>query len=300
MRHQTTLRFIDAIARAGSIRRAAEKMSITPSALNRRLLAVEEEFDAPLFERLATGVRLSAAGELFLAHARRQMADMERVRSQIEDMKGARRGHIAFGFDGGLITQGIATAIGRYREVYPDVTFSIERMERIDVQQHLSDYRVDLAGVVQPEAFPNMTTLAVAPLAVSAMVHPAHPLGVLNAATFNDVLQYPLILPLSGSLRDLLDGAARRQGFELRPVLECELPLENHLLANPTAVGFIARIATPELEPGSGAIALPLERRDLSPPNLHLVQLRGRTLSVASGRFADMLIKQFAGYSGET
>ena len=177
MRHQTTLRFIDAIARAGSIRRASERMAITPSALNRRLLAVEEEMDAQLFERLATGVRLSAAGELFLGHARRQMADMERIRSQIEDMKGARRGHVSFGVDTSLAMESFAEAIGRYQEAHPNVTFEVDRMDRSATQAHIADYRIDLACVIQPEVFPNLTTLAVAPANVVAVMDSSHPLA---------------------------------------------------------------------------------------------------------------------------
>ena len=299
MRHQTTLRFIDAIARAGSIRRAAEKMAITPSALNRRLLAVEEEFDVQLFERMATGVRLSAAGELFLAHARRQMADMERIRSQIEDMKGARRGHVSFGFDDGMAMDGCAEAVGLYRDRHPEVTFSVERVERNLVQQQLSDYRHDLACVVQPEFYPHMTTLAVAPLQVSAIVDEQHPLSSYESVKFNDVLPYPLVLPMGGSLRELLDAAARRQDFELRPLLECELPLASHTLAHSRAVGFSVNIAKRKDALIPGMTAVPLDARDLKTPNLHLVQLKGRALSVAAGRFADMLVQTFAGYAGE-
>ena len=299
MRHQTTLRFIDAIARAGSIRRAAEKMAITPSALNRRLLAVEEEFDAQLFERLATGVRLSAAGELFLAHARRQIADMDRVRSQIEDLKGARRGHVAFGIDYGLSVDEFSDAMGIYRDEHPYVTFSIERIARDEVQKQISNYRIDLAAVVQPQVFPNISTLAVAPLTVSAIMRPEHPLAHKASVTFNDILPHPLVLPASGSLRNLLDTAARRQDFDLRPVLECELPLATRTLTHSTAIGFAANLATRSEVPVAGVKAVPLDSRDLPSPNLHLIQLRSRALSVAVGRFADMLVQRFAHYSGE-
>jgi len=299
MRHQTTLKFIDAIARAGSIRRAAVRMAITPSALNRRLLAVEEEMEAPLFERLATGVRLSAAGELFLAHARRQMADMERIRSQIEDMKGARRGHISIGFDRSLAMEGFAEAIGLYRAAHPDVTFSVERIARENVQRQLASYQIDLAGIIQPEAYPNMSTLAVAPLEIMAVVHPSHSLAEKGSVTFNDLLPHPLVLPPSGSLRDLLDVAARRQDFQLRPILECELPFAQHILENSGAIGFCANTATRTETGLLGMVSVPLNRRDLAAPNLHLVQLRGRALSVASSRFADRLVQRFAQYAGE-
>lgn len=55
---------------------------------------LEEELGAELFERRPRGVRLTAAGEMFLHYVRAQSADVERMRSQIEDLKGlaARRG----------------------------------------------------------------------------------------------------------------------------------------------------------------------------------------------------------------
>ncbi|MFT4784232.1 MAG: DNA-binding transcriptional LysR family regulator [Paracoccaceae bacterium] len=58
MRHLTHLIYIEIIARAGSIRKAAETLSITSTALNRRVLALEEELGEPVFERLPRGVRL--------------------------------------------------------------------------------------------------------------------------------------------------------------------------------------------------------------------------------------------------
>src|SRR5215470_9014099 len=95
VRHLLPLRYIDAVVRAGSIRKAAESLSITSTALNRRILSMEQELGAPIFERLSRGVRLSAAGEILIHHARAQIADMERVKSQISDLSGVRRGHVS-------------------------------------------------------------------------------------------------------------------------------------------------------------------------------------------------------------
>ena len=63
MRHLTHLNYIDVVAKEGSIRKAADKLAITSTALNRRILALEEEIGSPLFERLPSGVRLNTAGE---------------------------------------------------------------------------------------------------------------------------------------------------------------------------------------------------------------------------------------------
>src|SRR5262245_64600945 len=91
MRHLRLLQYVAEGARAGSIRKAAERLNVTASAVNRRIMDLEEELDAELFERRPRGVRLTAAGEMFLRYVRAQSADVERMRSQIEDLK-VRRG----------------------------------------------------------------------------------------------------------------------------------------------------------------------------------------------------------------
>jgi molybdenum-dependent DNA-binding transcriptional regulator ModE len=52
------------VARSGSLRRAAEKLHISASAINRQILQAEEAFGTPLFERLPEGLRMTTAGEL--------------------------------------------------------------------------------------------------------------------------------------------------------------------------------------------------------------------------------------------
>ena len=94
MRFMANLKFIDTVSREGSIRKAADKLAITSTALNRRILQVEDEIGQPLFERLPSGVRLNTAGEIFVQHIRSQMADLARVQSQIADLSGIRRGHV--------------------------------------------------------------------------------------------------------------------------------------------------------------------------------------------------------------
>ena len=70
--------YFDAVVRHGSIRRAAETLRIASSALNRRILDLEEEIGTILFDRLQGGVRLTAAGETFAAHVRRTLSDLDR------------------------------------------------------------------------------------------------------------------------------------------------------------------------------------------------------------------------------
>ena len=66
MKHLKTLQCIGDIARSGSIRKSAERLAITPSALTRKIQEFEQELGTTIFERLPQGMRLNPAGELVL------------------------------------------------------------------------------------------------------------------------------------------------------------------------------------------------------------------------------------------
>ncbi|WP_455854058.1 helix-turn-helix domain-containing protein [Ensifer canadensis] len=65
MLHSRVLRYIDEVARSGSIRAAGERLNVAASAINKHVLQLEEMIDEPLFERLPRGLRLTPAGEIF-------------------------------------------------------------------------------------------------------------------------------------------------------------------------------------------------------------------------------------------
>lgn len=59
------LRAFEAAARLGTIKDAAGVLSISPSALSRRIQALEEELEQPLFERNARGLVLTEVGRFY-------------------------------------------------------------------------------------------------------------------------------------------------------------------------------------------------------------------------------------------
>ena len=64
MNHLRFLHYIDEVARSGSIRQAAERLHVAASAVNRRLIDIEDELGAPIFERLPRGMRDRDQSEL--------------------------------------------------------------------------------------------------------------------------------------------------------------------------------------------------------------------------------------------
>src|SRR5256885_9431236 len=122
MKHLRIFHYVDEVARCGSIRKAAEQLNVTSSAVNRHVLDLEEELGTPLFERRPRGVRLTSAGEVFVRYLRQQTGDVDRMTSQIEDLKGMRRGTVRIACSQALALDFLPREIAQFRERHPFVS----------------------------------------------------------------------------------------------------------------------------------------------------------------------------------
>ena len=211
MRYLQTFRLIEAVARAGSMRKAAQDMNITASALNRRINRFEDEFGAELFERLAGGVRLNPAGELVLHHYRATLSDLSRVQGQVADLSGERRGHVSIACSQALLPYFLPRQIARYRAEHRGVTFSVNVRDRAQAEQELATYSSDLALVFEPVYLVDFEVVHVAPQAVNVVMRADHPLARKPELRLRDCLDTPHVAPSAKfGVRHLLDFAARR------------------------------------------------------------------------------------------
>ncbi|WP_102226665.1 LysR family transcriptional regulator [Acidimangrovimonas sediminis] len=291
MRHLLPLHYIDAIARAGSIRKAAETLAITSTALNRRVLALEEELGTPIFERLPRGVRLSTAGELLIHHIRTQMSDFERLKSRIADLAGERRGHVAIACSQALLPYFLPEQIALYRAAHPQVTFSVFLRDRAAAEQALIDYDVDIALVFEPARLAEVQVLATARQVVHAVMPPDHPLAQEETVRLADCAQFPIAMPTAQyGVRHLIDIAVRQSSVELRPAVESDaFEFLRRLPAHEQIVGFQIPVGLPRTDGEDGIVKRPLDRRDVPEGRLYLGQLKGRTLPVAAAKFSSQL-----------
>ena len=126
MKHVKLLSYFVAVAHHRSIREAANFLHLTSSALNRHILDLEEELSAPLFERHARGVRLSAAGETYLAYAKKALCDAEDAHSSIRELEGLKRGHIKIAAVAAIADVHLIDLIATFQTQYPKVSFAVK------------------------------------------------------------------------------------------------------------------------------------------------------------------------------
>ena len=292
MRHTRILAYVDEVARAGSIRRAADRLNLTASALNRRIQDLEAELGTPIFERLPRGVRLNAAGELLIRHIRSQLADIARLRSQIEDLSGFRRGTVAIACSHALAHDFLPTEIARYRTLFPQVEFDVRVASHGEALRALSAYEVDLALIFRMSGSLGFQIIASAEQRLMAIMRESHPLAGGGPVRLRDCADWPLVLPdRSYGGRELLDRAVAQASFRLSPVIESNSFefLRNYVRLE-DAITFQIEIGAPEsLRQRDGLIARPVDARDIAPARFAMGQLNGRSLSVAAAKFAEQL-----------
>ena len=111
MNHLRFLRYIDEIARCGSIRQAAERLHIAPSAVNRRLQDIEEELGTPIFERLPRGMRPNELGLFTLRYAQTALAGQRQFVDEFNALQQGGHGHLAIGAISGSAAHLLVAAV---------------------------------------------------------------------------------------------------------------------------------------------------------------------------------------------
>src|SRR5580704_15325048 len=169
--------YVDAVAQHGSIRKAAAALHIVSSALNRRILDLEEEMGAPLFERLPRGVRPTAAGELYLAYVRRSIRELEQVGAQIEGLQRLLRGRVRLAVAESVTGHMVPTAIARFQAQHPNVTFHVRIDGPKGIAEALASDEADLILTHDPLERPQISVIASVHQPFCALVAPDHPLA---------------------------------------------------------------------------------------------------------------------------
>lgn len=292
MRHLTTFRVIDAIARTGSIRGAAETLALTPSAVQRRLQSYEDEIGFQIFDRGAHGVELNSAGELVIMHIRDTFSETDRLTSRLADLSGMRRGEVRIGCSQALVPYFLPHHITAYQSAYPNVNFEVVVMEHRAAQSALAAHLIDLALVFGAADVPEFKALLGVRQHLAAVMASDHPLAGSERLRLRQCYEQNVALPGPGfGSRAMIDAALQEKSYARAPELESNSfeYLKAHVARN-SAVTFQIEIGAP-LPPveNAGLTARLIDARDVPPGTLWMGQMAGRSLSVAASRFAEQV-----------
>jgi DNA-binding transcriptional LysR family regulator len=279
--------YFEEVAKRGALRRAADSLRIAPSAIDRQILQLEEELGTKLFDRTASGMRMTAAGELLLDGVRRWRRDMQRITAEIDNLVGLKRGQIAIGLIEGA-SEFVAGGIRSFRDTYPGIHFDLVVDGAQVVVERVLRGELEVGITINPPDNPATRIERTMIYQIGAIVLPDHPLATLREVSLADCADYPLLIPAENlSLRWILEKAwARRMGFTLRGIAEVNnTRLMKALVLSGVGVGWITAFdASIEIANGS-LVFLPLSDAKVELSALSIVTASGRAMSTPAALF---------------
>jgi DNA-binding transcriptional LysR family regulator len=109
------------VARLGSMRAAARSLHLGQPALSARIVALEDELGARVFERTKRGVHLTLAGRALLPHAERALEAVEAGRTAVSQVEQGDEGELALAAASAINASVLPELVARFRRYHPGV-----------------------------------------------------------------------------------------------------------------------------------------------------------------------------------
>ena len=290
--HANVLRYFLEVARCGSIRKAAQNLFVASSAVNRQILQLEAELGTELFDRLPTGIRLNAAGEIVLRHVRTTLHDFELLRSELDAQKGERTGHVSLVAMDSLFVDFLPAAVEEFAEEFPAVTFSLLAMSPTEVPAVVASGEADIGICFVTRAPPGTEIVASAAFPIGVVMATSHPLAGKAQIRYEDCRGYPFVLShgrwpiydtLAPTFADFWDSLDPRISSNVSPLLKRSV-VAGRGIAFFSRLGFLKEIAAGE------AVWRPLDDPAINKLRAGIIVGRGRALPFVERTFLDRLV----------
>ncbi|CAJ8571395.1 transcriptional regulator CatR [Burkholderia pseudomallei] len=137
------LRYFIAVAEEMNITRAAQRLHMTQPPLSRQLQLIEDEIGLPLFERGARPLKLTDAGRVLYAQARRVLEQADELAPLTRRLAQAAE-RIVIGFVPSTLYGALPEVIRAFREAAPAVELSLIEMFTLEQLGALKGGRIDI------------------------------------------------------------------------------------------------------------------------------------------------------------
>ncbi len=178
------------VARQGGLRKAAETLHVSASAIDRQILQAEKSLGTTLFERLPTGLKLTAAGELMLDDLKRWRKEHSRTLESFDELKGLKRGHVRIAVIEALADGVIVETIAQLALEYPYITFDLRVLGNGEIGQEVSAAEVDFGLLLDPIEHAALEIHAHADIPIGIAMPLDHPLAGKAHLSLSTALAY--------------------------------------------------------------------------------------------------------------
>jgi DNA-binding transcriptional LysR family regulator len=183
-------------ARARSISKAAERMSLSQPSVSLQIQALEQDLGTRLFERRGPRIRLTREGELLLALAQPLVEGIDGLEEEFALQRDALAGgSVRIAAGGSTIQYILPRYIETFVRDYPQIDLRVHNVTGRKGLELLRSGEVDVAVGPMLETPPDIAFHPVVKCEPMLITSLDHPLAEKNRITLKDIAAYSLILP---------------------------------------------------------------------------------------------------------
>ena len=289
------LRYLVALAEEQNFTRAAAREHVAQPALSQQVRRLEDELGVVLVERTTRHMRLTEAGDILVARARRVMAEVDAAHAELDALKGIDVGCVRVGTIHTMGPIDVSLALAIFHERHPGVELTVREEASEELAEMIRDDELDLAFLSVTERVESHG-LALHQLVSEELVvvlAEDHRLGHRRRLRMAELRDEEFISYRQGArLRELLFAAGRYAGFEPQVRLESnESERIRRLVARGMGVAILPRsdAVSPGAEVAVVALSDPPLTRDIT-----LAWRKERKHPPAVGEFLALARETFA------
>ena len=278
----------------GGFSAASRSLDIPKSRLSRRISGLEERLGVRLVQRSTRTFAITAAGQLFLQHCQRAVAEAEAAEAAVMEIQKTPRGLVRISCPITMAEAVLGQLLPQYLIDHPQVRVEVTSANR---SLNLIERAIDIALVIHKDQLPD-SSLVVRFLGVSRQVLVASPhLFEWSPRPANpDALQrFPMLCAGHewGGDRWVL---TRSDGEQATVVVDARLESESLLILKDAAVAAVGIVRLPRFicaaELRAGALEPVLPQWSVSSHEIHVVSPSRKGMSPAVRSLLDFLTKR--------
>ncbi|OIN14042.1 LysR family transcriptional regulator [Oceanisphaera psychrotolerans] len=252
------LRQFAAVAREGSITRAAERLHLAQPAVTMTIKKLEQQLGIRLFDRRQGRMQLTAEGERLHQHAEQILNALTLAEQDMAALHDLNSGEVCIGIPSMLGSFYFPPLLMAFKHKYPGLSIRVIEAGTQDVLAQLCQGRLGLGIVLTSTLPPTLTGQPLLREEMVAVVNGDHPARHQAAIAIDDFLGQELAVFRHGFFhREYIDEMARRTG--IRPHIGFEsnlIPLLKAVVRQGFAITTFLRMVIkddPDLFPVSFA-----------------------------------------------
>jgi len=211
------------LAQEGSVTRAARQLNLVQPALSMQIAKLEKSLGKQLFYRAPRGMSLTPAGEALAERIAPIMADIDRVRDEIAQIGGTVSGRVSIGMITSVAQSTLPVSSASIAARYPEIRLLVCEGYSDTMLEWVTAGQLDIAIINTPAPRVTPTSRPILDEEMLLAYGAGSKLGLPKAVSFDRLEGLDLVIPSRRhGLRRILDDAAAKAGFNLKPRLEID------------------------------------------------------------------------------